>query len=68
MLKAIHEYIKEQRLVSFKELGINFDMTPEALEPIIARLIARGDIREAAQSSCKELCQDCESPRYFEAN
>lgn len=66
MLKAIHHYIKAQRLVSLKELCIHFDMTAEALEPILARLLARGDIIEAAQSSCKELCHDCENPRYFE--
>lgn len=67
MLKAIHEYIKEQRLVSLKELCINFNMTDQALEPILERLLARGDITEAEQSSCKDLCHDCESPRYFEA-
>ena len=68
MLKMIHQYIKKQGIVSLKELAMHFQMIPEALEPIIERLIVRFDIREAAQSACKELCQDCESPRYFEAN
>ena len=67
MLKAIHHYIKAQRLVSLKELCSNFNITAEALEPILTRLIIRGDIIEAEQSTCKELCHDCESPRYFEA-
>jgi hypothetical protein len=66
MLKAIHHYIEQQRLVSFKELCLEFDMAPEALEPIIELMLARGDIREAEQSACQELCHDCENPRYFE--
>jgi hypothetical protein len=66
MLKRIEAYIKDEKLVSQKQLALYFEMNPTALEPLLDFLIKRKTIRAVDAKDCGQKCNDCESMIYYE--
>ncbi len=66
MLVAIRDFIQNQKMVTFSQLQREFNMGSEALEPILALLMQRQEIRQLDVEYCKKQCQDCETLQYYE--
>ncbi len=66
MLVAIRDFIQNQKMVTFSQLQREFNMGSQALEPILALLMQRQEIRQLDVEYCKKQCQDCETPQYYE--
>lgn len=66
MLVAIRSYIQHQQMVTQAQLQREFNVNADALEPILALLMQRQEIRQVDVEYCKKQCQDCETPLYYE--
>jgi hypothetical protein len=65
MLVAIRDFIQNQKMVTLSQLQREFNMHSEVLEPILALLMQRQEIRQLDVEYCKKQCQDCETPQYL---
>lgn len=66
MLKAIRSFIQTQHMVTQLQLQREFNLNSDVLEPILALLIQRQEVRLLDVEYCKKQCQDCETPQYYE--
>jgi DNA-binding MarR family transcriptional regulator len=64
MLLAIEQLLRERRSMSLKDLSVHFDAEPAALEPMLARLVAKGRVRKISltdDATCRRRCAGCAS-------
>lgn len=66
MFLKIRSYIRQEDLVSMRQLQQNFSMDASALEPILARLCARGEIEAVQMDACQQACKNCADPIYYQ--
>ncbi len=60
MLLALRDFIKRHQVVSTEQLGREFRIALDALEPILAIWIHKGSIRQAQdKKGCGTSCRSC---------
>lgn len=55
----IQELLEERKRMSLQELAAHFDSTPEAIEPMMDRLVRKGRVRVLDAEACGKSCKAC---------
>jgi len=66
MFLKIRSYIRQEDVVSMRQLQQYFSMDASALEPILTRLCARGEIEAVQMDACQQACKSCADPMYYQ--
>jgi putative ferrous iron transport protein C len=59
MLSQTKQLLRERGRLSLRELAVHFQMTPDAVQPMMAILVAKGQVREIRASGCGDSCGGC---------
>ncbi len=59
MLSQAKQLLRDRGRLSLRELSVHFQMTPDALQPMMALLLAKGQVREVRAAGCGDSCGGC---------
>jgi putative ferrous iron transport protein C len=59
MLTDTKQLLRERGRLSLRELAVHFRMTPDAVQPMMDLLVAKGQVTEIRASGCGDSCDGC---------
>jgi Mn-dependent DtxR family transcriptional regulator len=59
MLLEIKRIVQERERMTLRELSVHFDVTSDTLEPMLDKLVQKGQIRVVNVRGCTTGCAGC---------